>query len=149
MKAWRLTKGRLGDHPFPRLLLGLGSGLDYLEHFFFADTFDLGYGHTEAGSLFVALVLDGAADTLGSPGIISVEQERRQRIGSRLFRACRLDVLLLVGPNGLFHLDFLVVTGLVEHLGTKTRQSLRVFGHFMGFSGRAFSHTFLMVEPGD
>lgn len=139
-------KGRLGDHPLPRLLVRLLPSIDNLEHLLLADTLHLGQRHRKLGRLLVPLVLDGTRKRLGVGRLRAVQQILRQRGLGGLFGRRRLDVLLLLRLDALLHLDLLRMALLLVHLGPQAAQVLGIFGLLVTFTGLALPGALFMVE---
>lgn len=138
-------KGGLSDHALPGLLLDLLSGLDDGEHLLLADTTDLGQRDGELGRLLGSLVLDGAAESLGSRGVCTVQKVRGHgRRGILLVRG--LDVALLVRLNGLLHLDLLLVSLLLVQLSPETAQVLSILRGLVALTGGTLANSLFMIE---
>lgn len=139
------NKCRLSNDSLPRPLVRLLARLDDLEHLLLADTSHLGQRHAKLGGLLRTLVLDGAAEGLCRGRVRSVEQVRGQRLG-RLLLVRGLDVALLVGLDGLLHLDLLIVALLLVQLGLQTAEVLGVLRSLVAFTGNALSGSLFVVE---
>ena len=138
-------KGRLGDHALPGLFLDLLSGLDNLEHLLFTDTSDLGQGHGKLGSLLGSLVLDSAAESLGSRRVGTVQKVRGHGC-RRLLLVGGLDVALLVSLDLLLHLNLLLVSLLLVKLSPETTQVLSILRGLVALTGGTLANSFLMIK---
>ena len=143
------TKRRLRNHPLPPLLLRLLSRLHHPKHLLLTNPLYTWQRHTELRRLLIPLLLNRTTDLLLLAFLlISVQQVPWQGLLGRFCGGGFLG-LLLVRPDGLLHLDLLMVPFLCVHLGAQTREILRVLADSVGFARGALADSFIVVEAED
>lgn len=140
------NKGGLGNHTLPRLLVGLLSGVDNLEHLLLTDTLNLRQGNGELSSLLRTLILDSTGQSLGIGSLRTVEQVLGQRSLGRLVGSSRLDVLLFLCLDALLHLNLLLVTLLLVQLGSQTSEVLGIVGGLVALTSLTLADALIVVE---
>ena len=144
----RAHKRRLGDHPLPPLLLGLGTRLDDLEHLVLGDSLDARQRDREFRGFLLPLLLDRGRQRLGDVGLLAVEEVRRKRLRGGRGWSRGFHRLLLVRFERLAQLQLLGVPLLGVEFGSQPVQLLRIFRQLVRFASGLFALAFFVVEAG-